>query len=240
MLNNGNSDRMSSLTNEIAVPKIKKGNARADALYRLVTSTHNFVKDMQTCRGGSIIEAQNIKELSMNLKEVQDVLQMESTEASVDELLIPVFEKIRDLIKSFDVNSNTANGFQAVDWCLEHRLYQQAVTILQETVKTYFLLKLNMDAQKEENRELIVALLNTANYTSSSMLPAEIGESIGETEWAKSMKAIAKSYNELRKLRNDFNHAGFNGKPATPADIETTARKIFNDIQQKLGLCSSI
>ena len=137
-INNGNADRMSDLTYDISAPLIKKGQERADVMNRLVISIRNFAKDMQTCRGQSIIGGTNIKELQEDLLRVQDVLKQENGEVSVDQLLIPVFSKIQEMVKDYDDEKNIGNGFQAVNWCLEHRLYQQAITILQESIKNYF------------------------------------------------------------------------------------------------------
>lgn len=235
-INNGNADRMSDLTYDVSAPLIKKGQERADAMNRLVISIKNFAKDMQTCRGQSIIDGTSIKELKDGLIQVEEILNQEKGEATVDQLLIPVFEKIQEIVRDYDSEGNVRNGFQAVHWCLEHKLYQQAITILQESVKNYFCILLGYDIKDINNRSAIEGLLDIARFKSAQMLPAEIGKPIGETAWSKEMKAIATDYNTLRKLRNDFNHSGINDNPTTPSYIETTIEEKYNSITKKLNV----
>lgn len=238
-INNGNADRMSALTYDISAPLIKKGHERADAFNRLVLSIKDFAKDMETCRGQNIVNGTNMTTLGENLKNIQSLLQQDN-EASVDELLIPVFGKIREMVVDFDTDRNIQNGFVAVGWCINHRLYQQAITILQESVKNYFCTMLGYQIEDDTKRKVIEALLEAAKYTSAYMLPVEIGLPKGETEWSVAMKDIASDYDALRKLRNDFNHSGFNERPASPSTIEETIKDKYEFIKRKLSICLSI
>lgn len=232
-INNGNADRMSALTYDVSAPLIKKGHERADALNRLVLSIKDFAKDMETCRGQNIVSGVHTTALNDNLRNLQSLLQNDN-EASVDELLIPVFEKIREMVADFDTDTNIQNGFNAVGWCINHRLYQQAITILQESIKNYFCVMLGYQIDDDTKRKAIEALLEAAKYTSAYMLPMEIGLPKGQTEWAAAMKDIAHDYDVLRKLRNDFNHGGFNERPASPSDIEDTIKEKFESIKSTL------
>lgn len=239
-INNGNADRMADLTYGVSAPLIKKGQERAGALNRLVTSIKAFAKDMQTCRARNIVSGLNIMELKQNLSEIDEILHHDDTELSVDQLLIPVFEKIREVVERYDDNEDITNGFKAVEWCLEHGLYQQAITILQESVKSYFCQELRYDIYDADSRENIKALLDVAKYKGEAMIPVEIGQPRGATEWAKTMKAIAQDYDSLRKLRNDINHAGLSFQPAEASFIEETIKEKYASIKEILGVCSSI
>lgn len=239
-INNGNADKLSDLTYDVSAPLIKKGQERADVMNKLVTSIRNFAKDMQTCRGQSIIDGTNIKELQENLLRVQDVLKQENVEASVDQLLIPVFAKIQEMVKNYDNEENIANGFQAVNWCLEHRLYQQAITILQESVKNYFCLKLGYDLNDYDQREKIKEMMDKANKKRVSprdlinMFPHP---NLPDT-WSMEMIEVATNYDTLRRLRNDVNHFGFDGwNPRSPSKIERIIKEEFDSITHKLGIC---
>ena len=234
-INNGNADRMSDLTYDVSAPLIKKGHERADALNRLVLSIKDFAKDMETCRGQNIVDGVNTTALNDNLKILQSLLQNDN-DASVDELLIPVFGKIREMVADFDTDTNIQNGFMAVDWCISHRLYQQAITILQESVKNYFCVMLGYRIEDDIKRKKIEALLEAAKYTSAYMLPVEIGLPKGETEWSVAMKDVASDYDVLRKLRNDFNHSGFNERPASPSVIEETIKDKYKSIKSALDI----
>lgn len=234
-INNGNADRMSALTYDVSAPLIKKGHERADALNRLVLSIKDFSKDMETCRGQNIVSGVHTTAMNDNLRNLQSLL-LNDNEASVDELLIPVFGKIREMVVDFDTDTNIQNGFMAVGWCINHRLYQQAITILQESVKNYFCVMLGYQIDDDTKRKAVEALFEAAKYTSAYMLPVEIGSPKGETEWAMAMKDIALDYDVLRKLRNDFNHGGFNERPSSPSDIEDTIKEKYESIKSALGI----
>ena len=234
-INNGNADRMSALTYDVSAPLIKKGHERADAINRLVLSIKDFAKDMETCRGQNIVESGNTKALNENLRNLQSLLQNDN-EVSVDELLIPVFEKIQEMVADFDTGRNIQNGFVAVGWCINHRLYQQAITILQESVKNYFCSKLDYDIKDDTKRKAIESLLEAAKYTSAYMLPVEIGLPKGVTKWSVAMKDVANDYDALRKLRNDFNHSGFNERPASPSAIEDMIKDKYESIKLALDI----
>lgn len=239
-INNGNADRMSDLTSSALAPLIKKEDERAELLNLLVASIKNFSKDMQTCRGLNIIEGTNIKDLKDYLFKIQDILAQDDGNASVDQLLLPVFGRIQKIIENYDSKTNIENGFQAVNWCIEHKLFQQAITILQESVKNYFCIKLGYDFKNGDKRRIVEGLLDMAKYKSEHMLPVEIGRSMGVTEWSREMKYIAVDYDTLRILRNDINHSGievFPEKPANPSYIEETIKEKFENIKTALGIC---
>lgn len=235
-INNGNADKMSALTYDVSAPLIKKGNERAEVLNNLMVSIRNFAKDMETCRGKNIVDGINIRELKDNLKQLQAILEQENEESSVDELLIPVFGKIQGMMSDFNSVKDIGNGFQTVEWCISHRLYQQSITILQESIKSYFCNLLNYDMLDDNKRKVVEVLLDAAKYRSASMLPMEIERPKGSTEWSTKMKNIASDYDALRKLRNDFNHGGFNDFPAAPSMIEDTIRERFESIRKILNL----
>lgn len=237
-INNGNADRMSDLTYDAYAPSIKKGNERAELLNRLVVSIKDFAKDMQTCRGQNIIDGIHVQNLKQNLQSVQTFISANSADASVEDLLMPVFGEIQNILSDYQPREDINNGFQAVDWCLMHGLYQQAITILQESVKNYFCVMLKYDMQDFDKRNIVETLLDMAKYKSAIILPMELGMPKGETEWSSLMKNIASDYDSLRKLRNDFNHAGFNDQPVTPDVIEDTIKEKYASIKNILGICS--
>lgn len=239
-INNGNADKMSDLTYDASAPLIRKGQERADAINKLVTSIRNFAKDMQTCRGQSIVGGTNIKELQDDLLRMQDVLEQENGEVSVDQLLIPVFAKIQEMVKDYDDEKSIGNGFQAVNWCIEHKLYQQAITILQESVKNYFCLKLDYDLNDSILRKKIESMMNLANkrrITPRDLINEFPHPNMPDT-WSMKMIEVAANYDVLRRLRNDVNHFGFDDwNPYPPSEIERIIKDEFDSIIHKLGIC---
>lgn len=254
-INNGNADRMFDLADEELRSRFRQ--ERASSFRSLVLSIKDFAKDIQTCRGNSINEGTHIREVKRQLDEVYEILTKKNTKASIDELLIPVFDRIKETMENYNGQGDINNGFQAVQWCIEHRLYQQAVTILQESVKNYFLHKFGMDITDDDNRKNIERLFTVIKYLINPLLqyiekPQDIGSrshdeldsikdllpNIKKSQDAvsslKSMKAIAYDYNTLRLLRNDLNHFGCNKKPVNPDNIEQKLRESYCSITKKL------
>ncbi len=85
------------------------------------------IADFHTCRGLSLIE-------STNLKEIKSI--MDSMDTSDLPPLKFVFNEIEKDFDKYDDNENVKNGYEAAKWCYKNQLYQQAITILVETVIT--------------------------------------------------------------------------------------------------------
>jgi len=126
--------------------------------------------------------------------------------------LQPLLEKIEEKIAEFH-QDDIQNGFAAVKWCINHDLIQQGLTLLQETVISYFVKEhfgYEMLPDKDK-RELIAKAFNIAS------------RSIPECKWkihhskkqtirqiiASLDRQLVSSYIALSKARNDINHAGF-------------------------------
>ena len=80
-----------------------------------------------------------------------------------------VFDKIRADFNKYDDFINVKNGYESAKWCYKNQLYQQAITILTETVISDICLSENLDWKRRKNRDIASsALFIVANSLSEN------------------------------------------------------------------------
>ena len=94
----------------------------------LVTRLDDVVSDLVTCRGVNIVKGAIFKKLHSSLDIVM--------KATTPEPFKPLLEKISDSFKDFKDTQDVQNGIKAARWCFDHKLYQQCITMLRETIDT--------------------------------------------------------------------------------------------------------
>lgn len=132
----------------------------------------------------------------------------------------PLFEVIEKKIDGFAQN-DIDNGFRAVNWCLEHGLYQQAVTMLQETIVTWVLARKQKDWGAHANRDAASAAFRflvlpkpRKEWKTSSEDQADLIAHLMEDPV---MAELAKAFDGFRQVRNDLNHGGYLTEVSTRA-----------------------
>jgi CRISPR-associated DxTHG motif protein len=148
----------------------------------------------------------------------------------------PLLEVISRKIAPF-ADNDTLNGFRAVEWCLEHGLHQQAITMLQETFLTHVLSKNGRDWGVRSHR-LAAA---TALARAANPLIRDAGD--GGPSRTSEQKALedtlmkdplvqefAPFFDALSKIRNDVNHGGYLTEESNKSrPSETIISKILLD-----------
>ena len=118
------------------------------------------IADFHTCRGISIIESTNIKQIKSL---------MDSMDTSELPPLKYVFDEIKADFNKYDDIQNVKNGYESAKWCYKNQLYQQAITILIETVISDICISENLDWKRRKNREIASnALYIVANSISEN------------------------------------------------------------------------
>ena len=103
------------------------------------------IDDFHTCRGISIIESTNIKQIK-SLMETMDTSDLPPLKF--------VFDEIKADFNKYDDILNIKNGYESAKWCFNNQLYQQAITILIETVISDICIYENLDWKRRKNREI--------------------------------------------------------------------------------------
>lgn len=207
-INNGNAASLTSRTKETLAPILldaRGTNKTALAMDKMANALEAVVNDIKNCRGYEIIKAKNVKKLVRNLNSIEN---------NLIEPLMPVLEKIKDSINTFDViaDENISNGFAAARWCINNNMNQQAATILQETVITWVCMRNKLDYSILKDRQIASDAINVLDKDITDWRVKEkalpIVKRIIECESLLQNHSFIKCYRELTYLRNDINHCG--------------------------------
>ena len=106
------------------------------------------IADFHACRGISIIE-------SSNLKVIKSI--MSTMDTSDLPPLKFVFDKVKSDFDKFNDSDiqNVKNGYESAKWCHSNQLYQQAITILIETVITDICISEKLDWKRRKYRDVV-------------------------------------------------------------------------------------
>lgn len=169
---------------------------------KLVNALQDLTESMRLCRGNKILESDKWGYL-------QDMA--EKVKSSVIPPMTPLMDKIQSSFTDFKPSVDVTNGYYAFIWCFEHNLYQQAITILLETLISHIAQLNGFNPKKKEERSIVARAINALN-------PQKGEEESDTTEQVISLAAklredaffnkISCMYWDLCKLRNDINHSG--------------------------------
>lgn len=234
-LDNGDVHGLATLCNNEIRPILKSSNGSdegASALREFVKHLNSVIEERQSCRGMSIIRSENLSKL----KKTTDRL-----DKTFITPLNPLFEKIKLSLADFDEKENILNGLAAATWCFQNNMIQQAATILQEFVITFFCKRHGFQIDDEENRNLI----SSAFTIKQKNIPMEHW-SIKETDFEHmegilkdellNVKDVLNLYENLSTVRNDINHSGMRSKrpPMKSKSIKDNIWKCINGFKSIL------
>lgn len=237
-LRNGRASGLAELTKERVTPILKatKGKSEsAKGLRKLVDKLTTVSQDLTTIRGKEILEGKIFKELDKYTH---------GLDAGLITPMVPLIEKIKDSFGDFDTKPSVSNGFVAARWCYRMQLYQQSITILQETMKAYVAASHGYPSEEEYYTELAAKAFIIAK------------ESISEDEWrlgesdptdrekraevvrqyrdGSAVRELHPLYTEIGQLRNDFNHAGFRRNAVNGRDIPGRIEELISRTEEVL------
>lgn len=162
----------------------------------------DYAAERLTCRGISIEQGKTAKALYDVISRIEDTGIIP---------LNPVFEKIKGSI-SASQDSATA-CIEAARWCYERNLYQQAATLLQEGVISYFCMRHGIETSNKDRRKLITSAIaiKKDNLKREKWLVEETDKTTVDEILSDEFLSltIAQDLSTLGDLRNDYNHAGF-------------------------------
>lgn len=239
-LRNGRASGLAELTKERVTPILKatKGKSEpAKALRDLVNKLTTVSQSLTTIRGKEILSGGIFEELDECTH---------GLDAGLITPMVPLIDKIKDSFGDFDTKSSVSNGFVAARWCYRMQLYQQSITILQETMKAYVAASHGYPSDEEHYTELAAK----AFFFAKSNTPEEewqLGESKSDpTDREKRAKVVKQFltgsavrelhplYTEIGQLRNDFNHAGFRSNAVRGRDIPDRIEKLIRRTEEVL------
>lgn len=242
-LENGNAEKISNLAK---IPY--SGNNQditSEIIAELAESLDLVSKDFQTCRGLNIINLTKIKKLR---ECIDNFIKYDSYENTTNSqpLLLPLILEVKKHFEGFEENECWRNGIKSAKWCIEHGLYQQAETICQETIQTYFCDKYGFDIANEKYREIINKCLNITLNKKAEKEEKWVGKVIKDeyVDIARSILNDMKAYDRNKfikpygflsnDIRNDVNHNGMRKKPLEATELISETIKIIEILDSYL------
>lgn len=249
-LKNGNADKFTELSRAYKTSLFKglKSGNKEDAID--IDSLTNELKavtdDFQTCRGKNILSSKNISALKKKL---------EQFDRTVIEPLNPVVRKLENAFSVFKETThemaNCKNGLEAARWCMNNQLFQQAATILQECVVTFFCIRYGLNISSDIERKLVNGAFAKCEKLNSSKTKEEEKEVILKEVESNTItqklindkqlsdRVIYEAFSMLTTERNDINHSGMRPQPHTSDKIRNNIKKAFEVFQDKLFVAES-
>ncbi len=230
-LNYGYSERIKELySGKISELSSKDKNR----LMPFIKSVNDFSSLFSTVRGREIIAGDEFIQLSDGINIIE-----KNSEIIV---LKPILDKLKTSLSKFQKNS-IINGFIAIEWCVEHKMIQQAITLTQEMVITYLCdfwkEKYHLNFRDKAHREAMNSLFGVINNNVSEdgwkgSLQENI-ETFRKIKEEELFKKITKVFNKLTQIRNSINHAGFVGV-MTATEIEKNFKKYYKEIKDIINI----
>ena len=233
---NGNVEDITALLNKDVKPMLRDESTRADARpFKDYSDTLiKIVNSFRTCRGIDVVEAQNIQKMNSAAQQVKQ---------SLFPVFNPIFDRVNEDLESLDNVEPWKNSIYAAKWCCNKGLYQQAITILQEGIITYFCMKYNLNYTLECERKLVECAWHQANENSFKMDTDKTITPEKEEYYKSIVLQIAEQKDNIeilsllrsiRDIRNDYNHSGIRNNPMPAEKIITKIKEQINKVSELL------
>ena len=227
---NGSAHGLKQLAGGRIKPILKETQGQdhvASAIRDIVNGIDRISRNLMVNRGAEIITFD------------YDRLRQRITTLKNDDIFIkplgPLMSVIESKIDGFAKN-DIQNGFKAVEWCVEHGLYQQAITMLQENLITFILTSEGLDWGVEQNRDAVSdAFFLTANKSATLDEKKPNAALIQKIKAHPLVQEFSADYETIRPVRNDINHGGFLTEEKNNARTEERIIGQFNKAYRAIG-----
>jgi len=227
-VNAGNAKPIGLLAKKSANIVLKESKGK-EQWARDIKSLGNHIEDfslsLATCRCAEI--SNNVKRLNDNITRCINIEHIKP--------LQPVFHRVKSHLDQFDGSDVIIDGLNAAKWCLNHNLIQQSVTILLETLISFWLIKANQKLDDSQTRELvnksITIKINDFHEKTWQVKPDQKPLVRNMIEILENNKELYKQHNRLNQMRNDINHCGTSEHTKKASDFEKVLNKIFDEIE---------
>ena len=237
-LRNGRASGLADLTSKrVSSIQNEPGNENIDAsrLDDLADKLTTVSENLITIRGKEILSGEIFKELDKYTH---------GLDVGLITPMVPLINKIKDSFRDFDTKPSVSNGFAAARWCWRMKLYQQSITILQETMKAYVAASHGYPSDTKRYLELaskafFIAKTNTPehkwklderNSTDREKRAKVVRQYLADPV----VRELCQLYDEIGELRNDFNHAGIRQEPINGGDIPDRIDELISDTEEML------
>jgi hypothetical protein len=188
----------------------KKQSDDAICLKEFVDSVVRFKNLLITCQGKQILEGASFNDYKNKLETVKNVDKPQPFNHLIEEL-----EKS---FENFSGSENVKNGLVAAEWCYDNGLFQQSITLLEETIISMVCEKASLNWRMQGCRELVSCALHINrfklvndeeqwNIPISAQQLDDPKEIIRKVLRLPIVDDISSDFGEIADIRNEYNHA---------------------------------
>ncbi|HDR15227.1 MAG TPA: TIGR02221 family CRISPR-associated protein [Desulfobacteraceae bacterium] len=185
---------------------------------------------IETNRGPMIVNGEIFSVLRERIKAMQ------AESANKTSPLMLLLKRIEKKIQPFK-NQELENGIVAAEWCLEHGLIQQGITLFQETLISLVLEKVEQDWSDQSLRELVTnifALKRSKNGLEKISRMNENKAIIDQILMLNDVATFSRCFDLVTKTRNDINHGGFKKNSASnPKHFHNQLQKALETLRNR-------
>lgn len=196
----------------------------------------NFTKCIQ-CSRGKFQENENnsIQTAYANFKSSR--VDLSSIEDGYANIIEPLFEKIDDSVKKFDVQDSAEIGMATVEWCYEYRQIQQGFTALEETITTKACKLCGVDENDADTRKAVKsAMMSLVNRKEKQHVKVkEQKKQIELICMEKLPKELMRLSKNVSQQRNSLNHFGFDKASKNGGIPYSSFEKKLEDFMNELA-----
>ena len=238
----GNANMMNDVYNDQKAKTDNETKRMLAPVGKTVKSLMHFTNCIQTSRGKNLRNAGGKEEASIDSaykafnKNYQN---MSKQDQKAIKPLKPLFGKVLDSTKEFDVKTNLGTGLATVQWCIDKGFTQQGLTALEETIKTFVCLKYGLSETSKDCREKIAKrALNLRNYDKRNKVKGSKA-SKAENEYTEDVKKVYNGLSDevvdishkVSEARNNINHFGFNPNVFKYKNLQKKLEKCFEEFK---------
>ena len=181
-----------------------------------------------TVRGKEMMHGEVFKKLRQNIVDIEQTIGLEP--------LVPILQKVRDSLETFK-QEDIKNGFRAIEWCIEHQLVQQGITLFRETIVSFICYKAQMDFQRREHRSLVERAFQLFGRSKDMLLREPDYEKVRPLFREPLVGKLHPLYQEVSfQYRNDINHAGYLRDAKEAFEFVIILRRKFEELKKIINL----
>jgi CRISPR-associated Csx2 family protein len=227
----GNPSEIAVLLKKESIIRLRQSEDANAKVWGAASHNLNAVATIiKTCRGKQLVEAKAFSKLHENLAKCEQLPELPHP-------FRPLIEQIDAKIKPF-YKDDIDNFLKAVEWCNEHGLIQQGITLFQEGIVTLLCHRFKQEWRKKNRRQIIESSLQVY----SKKIPQE--------KWHQRLldnlklvlaihndqliRELAPEFDRLSQIRNDINHAGID-HPKSAENLEKDYRNCYKTIIKMLN-----
>lgn len=210
-INHGNPTALAKLSEQANLPEAKAFGQHL----------RDFGGAFATVRGGEITSGQLFADLQKDIEDIK--------KHSPFEPLVPILDKITEGLSPFRPSHDIMNGFRAIEWCIEHNLVQQGVTLMREAIVSYIGDKHGLDFSNKKYRAIVekaftvkidkIPPFPSPDVVQRALRRFEVPSGMSIDEFIGGITLIVRDpvfralhpiYTEISyEYRNDINHGGY-------------------------------